>query len=233
MIKKNIIKSIVAIIILSFLCMFIYDHYKVETETKVKIVDSSNKKRILKNYYKDRDNNNYYLYKLDDVIIDYTDRVLELNKALDVKQITMDFIINSLDKEYSINNNKVSFYKNDELALVVCNKDGYNNYIFGPSDMEFIDSLCEEYPYIKEFSVNYELLDITDSKTTDLIYVTIRDINTKEAATVLIDSKYRQELKEDTNYKFIFRSNKETLDKKIEKIFLNNDLYKIEILNNE
>ena len=86
--KKQIIGSIIIIIILSFICMYIYDNYKIEAKTTL-VVDSETDEKGIKEYYSDK-NANYYLYNIGGVEIDFTDRDLELNRALEAKQTTME-----------------------------------------------------------------------------------------------------------------------------------------------
>ena len=113
--KKNVVKSILMLIVLSVLCIYIYDNYKVQVVTTVDIIEKDSCNKEITNYYTDRNNNNYYLYCLDDVIIDYGDRTLELNKSLDVKQIDMEYILSTLNLDYQFDNELIKYYKNNKF----------------------------------------------------------------------------------------------------------------------
>ena len=83
--KKQIFGSIIVLVLLSLVCMYIYDNYKVVNKTKLIIDKKDNCIGNLDLYYTDSNGNNYYLYCLDDITVDYGDRKLDLNKALNRK----------------------------------------------------------------------------------------------------------------------------------------------------
>ena len=101
--KKQIFGSIIILIVLSLICMFIYDEFKDEKNNHQKklIVEKGGSKLSL--YYTDK-NHHYYVYGLRKIIVDYGDHDLELDKALEAKQITIDEVIHLIG-----NDNKLSY----------------------------------------------------------------------------------------------------------------------------
>ena len=62
--------------------MFIYNEFKDRKDDRqTKLINEVGKEQ-LSLFYTDKDNNNYYLYGLNKITVDYGDRTLELNKAL-------------------------------------------------------------------------------------------------------------------------------------------------------
>lgn len=232
--KMQIFKGTIIIVILAFICMYIYDNYKVETKTTIVVRNSATCSNNLKEYYKDSNNNKYYFYCIDDIIIDYTDRTLELKRALEAKQIDMEFVLSNLNKEYSVKDKKLTYYKNDDFSIIKCKtQSGKYNYIFGTKDMEYKEGVCEDTPYLCKFSKTYYVLDVNESKNKDNIYLTIKNDINSEVETIKLDSKYVNDLTENSYYQFDFGSKKEKIDQDIKDIFTNNTLIKVSLVEND
>ena len=114
--KKQIIGNIIMIIILSLICMYIYDNYHVEKETNL-IVETGNNNKTVVNYLNTK-KNDYYLYNIDNIIVDYPDRTLELNRALEMKQITMKEVLEYLEEKVNMNDGNTILYQNADFSLL-------------------------------------------------------------------------------------------------------------------
>jgi len=220
--KKQIIGSIIIIIILSFICMYIYDNYKVEATTTL-VVDSSTDEKGIKEYYSDK-NANYYLYNIGGVEIDFTDRDLELDRALEAKQTTMEEVLGMLTKKVSMNN--VNLYQNDDLSILECKLDNNKyNYLFGGPSMEYKEGMCAKDPYICSFNKMYYVIYIGDNKTNDNMFLTIKDDS--DTATIQVSKDIAKKLEENKYYTFTFGSTNEEIDDDIKNVFDNNIILKI------
>ena len=164
--KKRIIESIIIIIILGFVCKYIYDNYRVEPTTSLIIKEEVDCKDNIKEYYT-TDKITFYLDCIDDVVVDFTDRTLELNKAYEARQIDIDAIKKLLKKKYTLNDKKVNYYENENIGMIECIFDNKTNYIFG-KDIEYSEGICNERPYLTKFTKEYLVLDVSKSKTKDL-----------------------------------------------------------------
>ena len=219
--KKQILGMGIIIVILSFICMYIYDNFKVEVKTTI-VVNYSDTDELV-DYYQDRDNNKYYLLGLDNIIIDFTDRTLDLYRALDTKQITMDFVLENVKKKYSLNDEKINFYQSDDFSLLECiNDDNTKNYIFGKNIMDYKEGLCNEEPYLCSFFKKYYVLDITDSKDNKFKYFTLKSVSTGEVDTIKLTGDYLDDLYIGQYYIFEFASINKNVDGNIKEVFNNN-----------
>ena len=226
--KRQVLGMGIIIVILSFICMYIYDNFKVEVKTTV-VVNYSEKDELVE-YYQDRDNNSYYLLGLDSIIIDYTDRKLDLDRALNTKQIDMDFIFENLKEKYSINNDKVKFYQNNDFSLLECVKDdGTKNYVFGKDVMNYKEGLCKPEPYLCSFSKKYYIMDITDSNDLKNRYLTLKSTTNGEVDTVKMDSSDLDNIYIGQYYTFEFASLNNDVDGSIKEVFNNNSIINIEL----
>ena len=198
--KKQIIGSILILIVLCFICKYIYDNYKVEPKTTLFIRETADCKDSIEEYYTN-DTLTIYLDCIDNVIVDFTDRTLELDKAYKARQIDIDTIKKIIKKKHTIIKDKVYYYQDDNLSMLECIFDDKTNYIFG-KDIEYTEGMCSKQPYLSTFSKEYFVLDVSKSKTKNLIYLTLKDEELDEVTTVSITGKY--DLKEDTYYNFIF-----------------------------
>ncbi len=215
--KKQIIGSIIIIIILSFICMYIYDNYKIEATTTL-VVDSEIEEKGIKEYYSDK-NANYYLYNIGGVEIDFTDRDLELNRALEAKQTTMEDVLGMLTKKVTMDN--VNLYQNDDLSILQCKLDnGKYNYLFGGPSMEYKEGMCAKEPYICSFDKMYYVIYIGDNKTNDNMFLTIKDDD--DTATIQVSKDIANKLSENKYYSFTFGSTNEEIDDNIKSVFDNN-----------
>ena len=224
--KKQIFEGIVIIIILSFICMYIYDNYKVEKKISIIINESEKCAKTLKKYYTDKYNNNYFLYCLDNIIIDYSDRTLEFDKALEAKQIKNDYLINNASKNNEKSTDKYNYYESDNYSIIECKMKDNNNYIIGNTSLNYSEGMCDENPYTYTFIKEYYVMDITTSKTND-IYLTLKDEQLQEVSTIKLDSKYIATFKQGSYYNFKFASASDDVDN-IEKNFKENILLNIE-----
>jgi len=216
--KKQMLGSILIIVVLCFVCKYIYDNYKVEPKTSLIIKEEAECKDSIKEYYT-TDKITFYLDCIDDVVVDFTDRTLELNKAYEARQIDIDTIKKLLKKKYTLNDKKVNYYENESIGMIECVLDDKTNYIFG-KDIEYSEGLCNSRPYLTKFTKEYLVLDVSKSKTKDLTYVTLEDEELDEVTTISLDDKYL--LKEDTTYKFIFGKYNNKTENDIKSIFTNN-----------
>jgi len=220
--KKQIIGSIIIIIILSFICMYIYDNYKIEATTTL-IVDSETDTKGITEYYSDK-NANYYLYNIGGVEIDFTDRDLDLNKALEAKQTTMEKVLGMLTKKVSMDN--INLYQNEDLSVIQCKLDnGKYNYLFGGPSMEYKEGMCYEKPYICSFNKMYYVIYIGDNKTNDNMFLTIKDDS--DTATIQVSKEIANRLSENKYYSFTFGSTNEEIDDNIKSVFDNNIILEI------
>lgn len=229
--KKQILGSIIVLVLLSFVCMYIYEHYKVVNETKLVINEKENCIGNLDLYYTDKEGNNYYLYCLDSVIVDYGDRTLDLNKALDRKQIDMDFVYEQVKEDSKINSYDDGGslrYSNSNFSLLSCKTtSGNNDYYFGPSDMEYREGFCEDKPYTCSFTRTYLVLDTSDSNDEKYIYLTLREYQEEEVVTVKVEKELISSIIEDTYYEFKFGSTGKSDKTDIKTIFESNLLLEI------
>lgn len=229
--KKQIFGSIIILVLLCFICMYIYDNFKVVNVTKLVINENDDCIGNLDLYYTDSDNNNYYLYCLDSLIVDYGDRTLELNKALERKQIDMDFIFEEVKKDGNVITYKDGGslkYSNNNFSILSCQTvDGNNDYYFGTSDMEYREGFCREVPYTCSFTRTYLVLDISDSNDEAYIYLTLREFQEEEVVTVKVKKELSSVIIEDNNYEFTFASTGKSSDVDIKSLFESNTLLSI------
>lgn len=235
--KRQIFGSLIILVVLSFICMMIYDEFKDvknERETKL-IVEKGNSG--LKLYYIDSTNRNYYLYGLDKITVDYGDRKLELNKALEARQITIAEIVSLIG-----NKNELPYWdggsvkiNNDNLALLQCHTPSGNlDYYFGPSDMEYKPGFCEDEPYICLFTKTYLVLDVSDSNDDNYIYLTLKMFQGEEVVTVKVKKNLiGNSILEDQYYEFQFASKGNSSNENIEAIFDSHELISITVTEKE
>jgi len=183
--KKTIIVNFIMIIILSFICMYIYDNYHVVKETTL-IVETGNNNKTIVSYLSTK-KEDYYLYNIDNIIVDYTDRKLELNNALEMKQITINNVLTYLEEKANINNGKIVLYENDDFSLLKCSLENEKtNYVFGSKSMVYKDSFCADIPYLCSFTKTYYVLDISEYKN-NYVYLTFKNDSSEEVATIQIE----------------------------------------------
>lgn len=199
--KKQILGSILIIVLLCFVCKYIYDNYKVEPTTSLVIKETTDCKDSIKEYYtNEKENFTIYVDCIDDVVVDFTDRTLELNKAYEARQIDISTIKKLLKKKHIIKD-KVNYYQGENISMLECIFDNKTNYIFG-KDLEYTEGICDERPYLTKFEKTYYVLDVSKSKTKDITYLTIKDETLDEVTTISINNDF--ELVEDNTYIFTF-----------------------------
>lgn len=229
--KKQILGISVVLIILSFICMYIYDNFKVVNTTKLVIKEKKECTGNLDLYYTDSRGNNYYLYCLDKITVDYGDRKLDLNKALERKQITMDFVYEQVKengKTDSYSDGGSIKYNNDNFSLISCQTDLDNkDYYFGPSNMEYREGFCIEEPYACTFTKTYLVLDTSNSDDQKYVYLTLKEYQSEEVATIKIKRDNTFDFVEDIYYEFKFGSIGKSKNEDIETIFNSNLLLMI------
>lgn len=216
---------------LCFICIYIYDNYKVVNVTKLLIEETKNCDGSLDLYYTDNNKNNYYLYCLNKMTIDYGDRKLELNDALERKQIDINFVLNEAKKDSTIINYKDGGslkYSNNNFSLLSCKTvDGNNDYYFGPSTMEYKEGFCKQVPYICSFIRTYLVVDITDSDDKDFTNITLKEFQKEEMVTIKIKSELASNIIKDSNYEFTFLSTGKSNKLDIKDLFESNKLLSI------
>lgn len=226
--KKKTLGSIFIIIILSFICMYIYDNYHVVKETTL-LVETGNNNKTLINYLSTK-KVDYYLYNIDNIIVNYSDRTLSLDRALDMKQIDMDQVLSYLDEKVNMQDGKVILYQNDDFSLLKCTlDDGKTNYIFGSKSMVYKESFCDETPYFCSFTKTYYVLDISNAKD-NYIYLTLKNDYSEEVATIQIESDKVTGIEPSNYYKFKFASANDVIDGDIKSIFDNNRILDITLV---
>ena len=215
--KKQLFLSILILVILCLICMFIYNHYKVEKEIQLVISEKEACQGNLDLYYTDSSGNRYYLYCLDNIKVDYQDRILELNKALEAKQVTMDFVTSQLKKDST--SKEVTIMRNSSFSLLQCHtEEGNHDYYFGPSNMEQREGFCKEEPYSCSFVKNYLVLDVSESNDFQYRYLTLREYQGEEVVTVKVKREFIEEIEEDHYYAFQFGATGKSLEEDIQSL---------------
>lgn len=210
--KKQMLLSAIILIGLCFICKFIYDNFKVPEEVmKTEIIIDQDKdcNNGLSLYYTDSRKRDYYLYCLDEIIVDFKDHSLPLNRAIDTKQITMDSFLNeylniSFKEEYK-DGGSIHYY-GDNISVIQCNTiDGNNNYYFGPKSMKYEEGFCKEESYVCSFTKTYQVLDISDINDS-YSYLTLKQYNNEEVASVKVKKELITDIVEENYYEFRFGS---------------------------
>lgn len=227
--KKQILGNIFMIIILCFVCIYIYDNYHVVKETEL-VVESGNNNQTVVNYLTTK-NSDYYLYNIDDIIVNYPDRTLELNRALDMKQISINTVLDYLEEKVNMSDGKIVLYQNDDFSLLQCTLDnGKTNYVFGNNSMIYKDSFCADPPYLCSFTKTYHVLDISPNKD-NLVYLTLKNDYSEEVATIQIEKEKIENLTVGNYYTFKFASVNDVIESDIKSTFDNNRILEIHIVN--
>lgn len=233
--KKQIIEGILAIILLSFACIYIYNKFedrKDNNVTKIVSNNSNNCKNGLSKYYTDSDENNYYLYCLDELDVDFGNRTLELNKALDLKQVDMEFVLGEVKEAETFKDGGSTLYKNDDFAVLQCNTiDGNHDYYFGPSDMKYEEGFCKSDAYLCSFTKTYLLLDVSPSNDSNFVYLTLKEFQDEDVVTKKVNSNILNDLEEDHYYEFRFGSFGNNTSNNISDVFDNNVLLNVKQTN--
>ena len=226
--KKQIFGSIILIVILSFVCMYIYDNFKVEKETKLIIEQGNNNNTIIN--YSSTKKADYYLYNIDSIIVDFSDRKLELNKALEMKQISIDDVLEFVSEKANFNDGNTILYQNDNLSVLECRFEDKTNYIFSNHTFSYRDSYCNEITYQCAFTKTYYVLDINNTKSKDDVYLTLKNNATGEVATIEIEKEKIKDLEANKYYAFKFASTNDRIDKDIRSIFEGNRILEITLV---
>lgn len=225
--KRQMVGSIIILAILSFICMYIYDNYRVEKKTTL-IVETGNNNKTIVNYLNTK-KSDYYLYNIDNIVVNYPDRKLDLSKALELQQITIDEVLTYLE-ETSPNDGKTVLYRNDDFSVLKCTLDNGNvNYIFGHKSMAYKESFCAEKPYLCTFTKSYLVLDISEGKE-NYDYLTLKNDASEEVATIQIDRNLITDLNVGNIYEFNFASFNDVVDGDIKSIFDNNQILDIKVV---
>lgn len=231
--KKQIFGSVIILIILSLICMYIYDNYHVVKQTKL-IVESGNNNETIVNYY-DGKKTDYYLYNIDNIIVDFSDRKLDLSKALELNQISIEDILKFVEEKVNMKDGNIVLYQNDDFSLLKCAlPDGKTNYIFGSKSMVYKESFCLETPYFCTFTKTYHVLDLSDIKDKDAYsYLTLKNDVTLEVATIEIEKDKIENVVAGNYYSFKFASSNDQIDGDIKSIFDNNRILNIKLIETE
>lgn len=233
--KRKIIEGILAIILLSFACIYIYDKFKdMKDNNVIKIVSNTSNdcEKGLSKYYTDSDKNNYYLYCLDELDVDFGNRKLELNKALDLKQVDMEFVLDKVKEVDTFKDGGSILYRNDDFSILQCNTiDGNHDYYFGPSDMKYEEGFCKNDAYLCSFTKTYLLLDISSSNDSNFVYLTLKEFQDEDVVTKKVNSSVLHNLEEDHYYEFKFGSFGNNVSNNISDVFDNNILLNVKQTN--
>lgn len=228
--KKQIFGSIIILVVLCFVCMFIYDEFKDrKDDRKILLLTDTGKSQLIL-YYNDNENNNYYLYGLNEVVVDYGDRTLELDKALEARQISINDIYSIIGEDHKISYDDGGSVKinNDKISFLQCNTlDGNKDYYFGPSNMEYREGFCKNSPYVCSFTKTYLILDICNSNNENYVYLTLRMFQDEEIVTVRVDKSLINNILEDNYYEFEFASLGSSDLNDIKSVFENHKLISI------
>lgn len=223
--KKQILGNAIMLIILSFICMYIYDNYHVEKKTTLTVETGNNNKTVVN--YLNTKKIDYYLYNIDNIIVNFYDRKLALNNAIEMKQISMDEVLGYLEEKVNMNNGKTVLYQNNDFSLLKCDlENDKTNYVFGSKSMVYKDSFCSEIPYLCAFSKTYHILDISEYKD-NTVYLTLKNDYTEEVATIQIAKDTIGDLVAGKYYVFRFASANEVVDSDIKSVFDNNRILEI------
>lgn len=210
--KKQILLSVIILISLCFVCKFIYANFKVSEEVmKTEIIVNQDKDcdNGLSLYYTDSRKRDYYLYCLDEIIVDFKDHSLPLDRALETKQINMNDLLNehlNITFKENYDDDGTVHYYGDDISVIECNTiDGNNNYYFGPKSMRYEEGFCEEESYICSFTKTYQVLDISEIND-DYSYLTLKQYDNEEVASVKVSKDYIGNIIEESYYEFKFGS---------------------------
>lgn len=229
--KRKVIECILAVILLSFACICIYNRFEDRKDniiTKIVSSVSNDCEKGLSKYYTDSDDNNYYLYCLDELDVDFGNRTLELNKALDLKQIDMEFVLGEVKKVETYRDGGSILYKNDSFAVLQCNTvDGNHDYYFGPSDMKYEEGFCKRGAYLCSFTKTYLLLDVSPSNDSNFVYLTLKETKEDDVVTKKVNNNGLVNLEEDRYYEFKFGSFGTNTSNNISDVFDNNVLLNV------
>lgn len=219
--RRQIVGSILILLILSFICMFIYNEFKDRKEERQTRLVIEKDNSGLNFYYQDSSKGNYYLYNLNQVTVDYGNHSLELNKALEAKQITINQVISLIgDNVVSYENGASTKIYNQDLSLLQCQTvNGSQDYYFGPSNMQYAEGFCKKSPYICSFVRTYLVLDISDSNNKEYSYLTLKEFQSEEVTTIKVEKKLVSDIEEDQYYEFRFGSLKESNRTDIKSLF--------------
>ena len=232
--KKQLLYSAMILILLCFVCRFIYHNFKLDHEsikTEVLVGDQEGCSNGLTLYYTDRDQRNYYLYCIDQITVDYKDHTISLDRALDTKQMTMDKLLNEVlpvtfTESYDDGGSQKYFSGN--LSVIACNTlDGNQDYYFGPKDMKYQEGFCKKEAYICSFTKTYQILDVSESKDGESLYLTLKQFQNEEVVTVKISKELAVDIEEESYYEFTFASLGRG-EENIQSIFKDHRLLKIE-----
>ena len=171
--KIKYLYIIIFSILILFLLLFLINNFKVKYETKTEnkmknsnesylfsVVEMNNCTNWKKIYYIDEDNRNYYLYCLEDLLVNVNKNYISLNIALKNKNITLEKVLNYLTERNWYNDGGTILYKDDGekkyslegFSVINCNainKIGsdniYNKNIYiGPISMNYEKSFCSK-----------------------------------------------------------------------------------------
>ena len=223
--KKQIIGVILQIVVLSLLCVYIYDNFKVEKKTTLVVEKGQNYNTIV--HYLDNKKADYYTYNIDNIVVDFPDRDLDLNRALDLNQITMKEVLEFLTEKVELNEGKVKLYQNEDFSLLECKFDNKTNYIFGDTTMVYKESFCAPEPYLCSYTKTYTVIDINNGKDNKSTYVTLKNDLSEEVSTMELANNLTSNLEINKGYKFTFASTNNKVDVDIKSVFANNELISI------
>lgn len=230
---------------IKFLGMTIYKNIKKPNKTivdyayMIDVFKTRNCNEQPKLYY-EMNGKNIYTYCLDSIIIDNGDK-LELKDYINQNDQKLEEIMSTLTKVDIYKDGGTTIYRDlgtsgfskTGLTVIKCNKmltdNSVNNDIyFGPISMEYMDGFCtNDVTSNKTFTRTYNILNIADSDDEEYVYLTLRQFQGEEVATVKVLRRLALAIKEDHNYEFTFQYVIKQDTKNINDIFDKYDLISI------
>lgn len=169
--------------------------------------------------YYEMNDKNIYTYCLDSITIDTGDDKVELSEYINQNNNAIEEIINNLTKVEIYKDGGTTIYRDLEtsgftktgLTVIKCNKMLTDNSVnkdiyFGPMSMEYMDGFCtNDVTNTKTFTRTYNVLNIADSDDKEYVYLTLRQFQFDEVATVKVLEDLTLDLEENNNYEFTFQ----------------------------
>lgn len=242
--KKQIFLSAIILVVLSFLCIFIYKNAKPEdlnkTRTKLYVTESKNCSEKVELYYTDSKGTKYYTHCLDSIVFDFGDRKLELKSALELKQITISDVLYELSEQEIYKDGGSILYRDNSkisdkgISILKCQTiEGNEDYYIGNKNMVKQDNFCLNADYSCNFIRTYQVLDVSLSSDELYLYFTLKQFQSDDITTVKISKELGGTVEEDLFYEFTFKSLNKKYKDNIKAIFDNNELTKIELTKKE
>lgn len=242
--KRQMLTSVIILLILCFLCIFIYNNAERDNDNKksvaLYVTETKNCSDKLELYYTDSNGSNYYTYCLNSIVFDFGDRKLELKKALEMKQVSIGDILYKLEEQELYEDGGSILYRDNSkysdlgVSILKCQTvDGNRDYYIGNKNMTYSDGFCIAKDYSCRFTRTYQILDISESNNELYLYFTLKQFQNDDVVTVKVSQEMGKSIEEDKYYEFTFVSKSKKYDDTIKDIFDNNELIEIDISDKE